>query len=124
MPVTSPQTVIYDGLLRQMPSSEKVTPVAAAVTALSTILCCLPGSFAAAAATTSVGLFVIDYQPWFLGASVGLLVIGGLQLRRARRACSTSSRTSAVVLCVSAAIVVMSVLFPQLLAGFLADVMP
>src|SRR6187455_582025 len=33
-----PQTVIYDRLLRQMPSTEKVTPVAAAVTALSTML--------------------------------------------------------------------------------------
>jgi hypothetical protein len=107
-----------------MKNSETATPVAAAVTALSTMLCCLPGSLAAAAATTSVGLFVIDYQPWFLGASVVLLVIGGLQLRRARRACSTSSKASAVVLGVSAAIVVMSVLFPQLLAGFFADLLP
>jgi hypothetical protein len=107
-----------------MKNRETATPVAAAVTALSTMLCCLPGSFAAAAATTSVGMFVIDYQPWFLGASVVLLVIGGLQLPQARRACSTSSKASAVVLCVSAAIVVMSVLFPQLLAGFFADWMP
>ena len=104
-----------------MPASEKVTPVAAAVTAVSTMLCCLPGTFAAAAATTGVGLFVIDYQAWFLGASVVLLAIGGLQLRRAHRTCSTSRTSSVVVLCLSAAIVLVTVLFPQLLAGVIAD---
>ena len=108
-----------------MPSSENATPVAAAVTALSTMLCCLPGTFAAAAATTSVGVFVIDYQPWFLGASVVLLAIGALRLRRARHTCSTRSRRSSMIVwCLSAVIVVMSVLFPQLLAGFFADLMP
>ena len=104
-----------------MPATEKITPVAAAVTALSTMLCCLPGAFAAAAATTSVGLFVVDYQPWFLGASVVLLAIGALQLRYARRSCATTRRSSVVVLWVSAAIVLMTVLFPQVLAALIAD---
>ena len=53
-----------------MKNTEQVTPVAAAVTALSTILCCVPTSFAAAMATTSVGLFVADHQGWLLAASV------------------------------------------------------
>jgi hypothetical protein len=34
------------------------------VTALATLLCCVPTTFAAAVATTSVGLFVADYQGW------------------------------------------------------------
>jgi hypothetical protein len=104
-----------------MKNSEKVTPVAAAVTALATMLCCLPGAFAAAAATTSAGLFVVDYQPWFIGASVVLLAVGGLQLRYARRRCAKTRRSSVVVLWVSAAIVLMTVLFPQVLAGLIAD---
>ena len=104
-----------------MPSPEKVTPVAAAVTAVATMLCCRPGSFAAAAATTSAGVFVVDYQRWFLGASLVLLAIGGLQLRQARRTCGTPRSSSVVVLCVSAAVVVMTVLFPQVLAGLIAD---
>ena len=45
-----------------MKNSEQLTPAAAAVTALSTLLCCVPTTFAAAVATTSVGLFVADHQ--------------------------------------------------------------
>jgi hypothetical protein len=105
-----------------MPPTGKIPSVAAAVTALSTMVCCLPGAFAAAAATTSAGLFVIDYQGWFLGASLVLLAVGALQLRYARRACSTAPRrSSVVVLCVSAVIVLMTMLFPQVLAGLIAD---
>lgn len=105
-----------------MPRTGKIPSVAAAVTALSTMLCCLPGAFAAAAATTSAGLFVIDYQGWFLGASVVLLALGALQLRSARRACSTTPPSSSVVvLCVSAMIVLITMLFPQVLAGLIAD---
>lgn len=47
-----------------MKNSEQLTSAAAAVTALSTLLCCVPATFAAAVATTSVGLFVADHQGW------------------------------------------------------------
>ena len=57
-----------------MKNSEQLTPAAAAITALSTLLCCIPVSFAAAVATTSVGLFVASHQGWFLAASVGLRI--------------------------------------------------
>jgi hypothetical protein len=84
-----------------MKNPEQVTPVAAAVTALSTLLCCVPTSFAAAIATTSAGLFVAHHQGWFLAASVGLIAIGVIQLRRAT-VCSTGrKRWSAIVLAVS-----------------------
>ena len=105
-----------------MKNSEQLTPAAAAVTALATFLCCVPTTFAAAVATTSVGLFVADYQGWFLTASVLLIVIGAWQVRAARRSCSTTRRrVSAILLGVSAVIVVATVLFPQVLAGFMAD---
>ena len=74
-----------------MKNSEQLTPAAAAVTALATLLCCVPTTFAAAVATTSVGLFVADYQGWFLAASVLLIAIGAWQVRSARRRCSTSA---------------------------------
>jgi hypothetical protein len=105
-----------------MKNSEQLTPTAAVVTALSTLLCCVPTTFAAAIGTTSVGLFVADHQGWFLGASVLLIAIGAWQWRSARRRCSTSrARWSAIVLGVSAIIVAMVVLFPQILAGLMAD---
>ena len=118
---TAGGTVIYDGWLRQMSPAEKITPVAAAVTALSTLLCCLPTGFAAAAATTTVGVFVASHQHWFLLASVLMLGIGAVQLRSARRTCSTTRRSSVLVLSMSAVIVLLAVLFPQVLAGWLAD---
>ena len=55
---------------------EKVTPVAAALTSLATLVCCLPMGFAAAAATACIGMVVAAYQRWFPGASVVLLVVG------------------------------------------------
>jgi hypothetical protein len=101
---------------------EQATPVAAAVTALSTLLCCIPVSFAAAVATTSIGLFVASHQGWFLAASAGLIVLGLVQLRRARATCSTARRrTSTALLMVSAAIVAAVALFPQLVASLMAD---
>ena len=104
-----------------MKNPEQVTPVAAAVTALSTLLCCVPTSFAAAIATTSAGVFVADHQGWFLAASVVLLGIGLIQLRRAT-VCSTGrKRWSAFLLAVSAGIVVAVIFFPQVLAGLMAD---
>jgi hypothetical protein len=104
-----------------MKNPEQVTPVAAAVTALSTLLCCVPTSFAAAIATTSAGVFVAHHQGWFLAASVVLLAIGAIQLRRAT-VCSTGrKRWAAFLLAVSAGIVVAVIFFPQVLASLMAD---
>ena len=108
--------------LPSMKNSEQLTPLAAAITAVSTLLCCVPTAFAAALATTSVGLFVANHQGWFLAASVLLIAVGAVQVRRAGRACSVARRrTSAALLAISAAIVTMTALFPQVLAGLLAD---
>jgi len=105
-----------------MKNSEQLTPVAAAITALSTLLCCVPISFAAAVATTSVGLFVSAHQGWFLAASAALIALGFVQLRRARPTCSLARRrSSAALLAVSAAIVIAVTLFPQVIAGLMAD---
>jgi hypothetical protein len=107
-----------------MKHGEKVAPVMAAVTSLVTIACCVPMGFAAAAVTASLGMAVAAYQPWFLGASVLLLLVGGLQLRQTQRACGTRSSSSVIVFGLSAVIVVLVVVFPDVIAGFLADWMP
>jgi hypothetical protein len=103
---------------------EKVTPVAAALTSLATIVCCLPVGFAAAAATASLSVVVATYQRWFLGASVVLLVIGMVQLQRTQRRCATRPYGSMVVFGASAVVVVLVVLFPQIVAWIVADWMP
>lgn len=104
-----------------MKHGEKIAPVAAALTGLATHACCLQMGFAAAAVTASLGTVAAAYQPWFLGASVVLLVVGTVQLRQAQRTCATRPYSSLIVFCVSAAIVLLVILFPQLVAGMLAD---
>ena len=103
---------------------EKVTPVAAALTSLATLVCCLPMGFAAAAATASLSMVVATYQRWFLGASVALLLVGMVQLQRVQRTCATRPYGAIVVFGVSAVIVLLVVLFPQVVAGIVADWMP
>jgi hypothetical protein len=67
---------------------------------------------------------VAAYQSWFLGASVLLLLAGGIQLRQAQRACGRRPYSSLIVFSLSAVIVVLVVLFPQVIAGLLADWLP
>jgi hypothetical protein len=103
---------------------EKVAPVMAAVTSLATIACCLPMGFAAAALTASLSMAVAAYQSWLFGASVLLLVVGAVRLGQTQRACGTRSYSSLIVFGLSAAIVVLVVVFPQVIAGLLADWLP
>jgi hypothetical protein len=104
--------------------AEKVAPVAAAASALATLACCLPLGIAAAAATASLGAVMSEYRSWLLGGSAVLLVIGVVQLKRVRRTCATRTRGSMVILAVSTTIVVLVALFPQVVAGLIADWMP
>jgi hypothetical protein len=107
-----------------MKHAEKAAPVAAALTSLATLVCCLPMGLAAAAATASVSMVVATYQRWLLGASVVLLMVGLVQLQRVQRTCATRPYGSIAVFGVSAIIVAVVVLFPQVVAGIVADWMP
>ena len=105
-------------------NTERIAPVAAAVSALATLACCLPVAFAAGTATAGLAMLAGSYRSWFLGTSVLLLALGAVQLVRARRACRTRGSVSTLILVVSVAIVLLVLLFPQELAGLLADWMP
>src|SRR3954470_7770632 len=107
-----------------MNHGEKIAPVAAAATALATLACCLPVGIAAAAATASLAAVVAGYRVWFLIASALLLVVGLVQLSRAQRQCSTRKRGSIAILAVSAAIVVLVAVFPQVIAAMVAAWLP
>ena len=103
---------------------EKVTPIAAAFTSVATLVCCLPMGFAAAAATASLSMVVAAYQRWFLAASVVLLIVGMVRLHRVQRTCTTRPYGSMLVFGVSAFVVLLVVLFPQVIAGIVADWIP
>ena len=106
-----------------MKHAERVTPIAAVTTAVATLLCCLPIGFAAAAATASVAAVVGQLRPWLLGASVLLVAIGFVQVYR-KRACERQNPATLAILWISAAVVVIVILFPQAIAGVVADLLP
>jgi hypothetical protein len=100
--------------------SEKVAPVAALVSAVSCMACCLPLGFAAAAGFAGLGVALEPIRPWLMAISVVLLLVGLWQLYW-RPAVCRRSRLSLVIFWVSATIVVTMIVAPQLLAGWLAD---
>jgi hypothetical protein len=107
-----------------MKHTANITPIAAAVSAVATLLCCLPVGFAAAGATASLGAVALSYRPWFLGASMLLLIVGVVQVSRVHRTCPTRNRASIVILSVSAIIVLLVIFFPQVIATLVADWLP
>jgi len=110
-----------------MRHTEKVAPVAAVVSALATLACCLPAGFAAATVTGTIGAFVQPLRSWFLGASIVLVLVGVVQVARGRRTCDRSGTggvVSIIFLSASAVTVVLVLFFPQVVAGLVADWMP
>jgi len=106
-----------------MKHSEKLAPAGALTAAVISISCCVPFGITAAFGLAGISMFASRYQLWLIGASVLLLLIGVIQLVR-KPVCQRRSPTSIVFLCVSAVLVGAVTLFPQSIAGFLADRLP
>ena len=107
-----------------MRHSEKITPVAAAVSALSTLACCLPSGIAAAAGAAGLGVVVEPFRPWLVALSVALLVVGFVQLYQSNQACRQRGPVSVALFLISAIVVLTVFLFPQIGASVLANVLP
>lgn len=69
-------------------------------------------------------MVVGTFQPVFVVASLLLLGIGFVQLWRMPQSSAARPTASVVVYSLSAAVVLLVVLFPQVLAGILADLAP
>ncbi len=104
-----------------MKHGEKLAPVAALVSAISCMACCLPFGIAAAAGAAGLGAAVEPARPYLMAASGLLLLFGVWQLYRGGRTCHRRSRASIVVFWTCAALVVAMILVPQIVANFLAD---
>ena len=95
--------------------------VAAMVSSVATIACCLPLGFAAALGAGAASVFFATLRPWLLVVSVVFIGLGFWQQRRATQ-CSLRGRWIGGVLLWAAVVVVLAVLlFPQQIAGFIAD---
>ncbi len=95
--------------------------VGAIVSSLATIGCCLPLGFAAALGTAGASAFFQKMRPWLLGVSIVLLGVGFWQQRRAKQCAAKRSYLSEVMLWSAVVMVVGMILFPQEIAGFIAD---
>ena len=93
----------------------------AMLSSVATISCCLPLGFAAALGAGAASAFFTTLRPWLLGLSVALLGLGFWQQHRAKQ-CVVRGRLLGRVLLWAAVVVVLGmILFPQQIAGFIAD---
>lgn len=95
--------------------------VAAILSSLATIACCLPIGFVAALATGVVSAFFTTLRPWLLGLSVALLGLGFWQRRRAKQCAVKGRLVGSVLLWVAVVVVLGMILLPQQVAGLIAD---
>jgi len=97
--------------------------LAAIFSVLAASSCCLPllPFIAAAGAAGSSTLFT-TLRPYLLGLSVLFVAIGFYQNRRATQCDCKPSVVSQVLLWMSAVVVVVSILFPQVLADLVARI--
>jgi hypothetical protein len=97
-----------------MKHAEKAAPVAAIVTALATLGCCLPFGIAGLLGTAGL-VMAVRLRPWLLALAAVLLGVGFYQLHQRRRACACGS-ASTVLLVLSAVIVAVVAVFQEKIA--------
>jgi len=100
--------------------TEKLTPVAAAMSALATLACCLPLGIAGAVGALGLSVALEKLRPWLIGLAVVLLGVSAFQMYRGQKSCRRRSRLSLVLLALSATVVLAVILFPKKLAELLA----
>ncbi len=99
---------------------ERTTPVAAVIAALSTLACCLPFGFLGALGFAGASVWLQAMRPWLLASAAVLLVIGFLQIYAKRNQCRKRSMLSIALFWLAVAIVLLTILFPQVLASLIA----
>jgi hypothetical protein len=104
-----------------MKTVERGAPAAAILAALSALMCCLPFGIAGALGLASMGVWIAPLRPWLLGAAVLLLVLGFWQIYRKGNQCSARrSPVSVALFWVAVAVVALIMIFPQLIANWIA----
>jgi len=83
--------------------------------------CCFPLGSAAVLGLAGASAFAETLRPWLLALSVALLGAGFWQQRRARQCAVRPSVLNVVLLWAAVGVVAVMILFPQEVAGFVAD---
>jgi len=94
----------------------------AILSSVATISCLpFPLGFAAALGAGAASAFFTTLRPWLLGLSVALLGLGFWQQHRAKQCAVRGRLLGSVLLWAAVAVVLGMILFPQQIAGFIAD---
>ncbi len=106
-------------------SSTGTGTVAASLAAIGSILaatsCCLPlFPFMMAAGLAGASAFLSEVRPFFLVGSVLFIAFGFYQTRRSRNCNRRTNIVASALLWVSAAFVLISMFFPQIMANAIA----
>lgn len=91
-------------------------PIAAVLTAVATVSCCLPLGFLAALGSAGVGLFFAKYRIWLLALSPVFLALGFWQHYRIKTCNIRAHRIGGVLLWVATLVMLTLFLFPQWIA--------
>src|SRR5215472_12595657 len=99
--------------------------VAASLAAVGSVLaassCCLPlFPFMMAAGLAGTSAFLTEIRPYLLVGSILFITFGFYQARRARKCNRRTGVVASVLLWVSAGFVLISILFPQIMANAIA----
>lgn len=100
-------------------ATSALTPIAAVMSALAALVCCLPWGLAAALGALGLSAFFTRFQAEFLLLALALLAVGLIQILRRGRSCRRCSRLEIALWTIAATIVLAIVLFPQWVASLL-----
>ncbi len=93
----------------------------AILSSVATMICCFPLGFAAALGAGAASAFFTTLRPWLLGFSFVLLGFGFWQQHRAKQCVVRGTLLGNVLLWAAVVVVLGMILFPQQIAGFIAD---
>jgi len=100
-----------------------IAGLAAIGSTLAASSCCLPlVPFLMAAGIAGSSAFLTAAKPYFLGLAIFFIAFGFYQSRKARECHRPHNMTATALLWLSSVIVLLSILFPQLLANLAAGV--
>ena len=101
-------------------ASAAIGPVVSVVV---TISCCLPlGALITSAGVATASSTMLQWRPYLLPISVGILLLAFVQMYRPRRACSIRRPWWSVVLLWFSLVLTVAMIFvPQQIAAFIAD---
>ena len=99
--------------------------IAALGSLVAALSCCLPvGAFLAAAGAAGAARMLAPLRPWLLGLSVLFLAVGFIRAYKRNECSVRRDRLSLILLWAAAAVVGVMLLFPQIIAGLIADKLP